>query len=70
MCDSSSAFYNHPFNDSNDSKCLLRLTKPKDCPDDIYDLIVECTQHSIDSRPEFTEIVHFLQTKSLALHQL
>nr|XP_027199906.1 discoidin domain-containing receptor 2-like isoform X2 [Dermatophagoides pteronyssinus] len=70
ICDSSSAFYNHPFDDSNDSKCLLQLTKPKDCPDDIYDLIVECTQHTADSRPEFAEIVHFLQAKSLSLRKL
>ncbi|KPM09873.1 Discoidin domain-containing receptor 2 precursor-like protein [Sarcoptes scabiei] len=33
------------------------------CPEEIYDLILECTQRSEESRPDFPEIIYFLQKK-------
>ncbi|KAJ6222245.1 hypothetical protein RDWZM_000790, partial [Blomia tropicalis] len=69
----SSAFYNHPFNDSGHEYALLKsspLPQPKECPNEIYDLILECCQRNDASRPEFHEIAYFLKKKCLNFRKI
>jgi tRNA A-37 threonylcarbamoyl transferase component Bud32 len=34
----------------------LRLPQPKDCPDELYDLMMQCWSHNAADRPSFAEI--------------
>ncbi len=52
-------------NGSNNSADSLLLSRPHQCPKEIYDLMVECWQTNENSRPPFHEIGLFLQRKNL-----
>ena len=38
-----------------------RMSKPQECPDAIYDLILQCWQLEVDARPSFKTIVSLLE---------
>jgi hypothetical protein len=37
-----------------------RLPKPKDCPDELYELMLKCWRTDPDDRPSFRELVNHL----------
>ncbi|CAG2178673.1 unnamed protein product [Oppiella nova] len=58
------AIYYQPFTtDVIDGQRLMALPRPEGCPKEIYDLMLDCWQTNVVSRPTFREISLFLNRK-------
>ncbi|CAG2103628.1 unnamed protein product [Medioppia subpectinata] len=60
--------YYHPFTDDNNHR-ILSQPRPDGCPEEIYDLMLDCWQTSDSSRPTFREISLFLNRKTLGFQK-
>ncbi|XP_054158121.1 epithelial discoidin domain-containing receptor 1-like [Oppia nitens] len=60
--------YCHPFSDDNNHR-ILAQPRPDGCPEEIYDLMLDCWQTNDSSRPTFREISLFLNRKTLGFQK-